>query len=175
MRKLQNLVLIFFLSTFIGCLSHHEISFTNQWYNSRILKNPYKDWYHHLLDNGINKYTIKDDSIFASFLGMDHIYLRLCWSYLEPQERKFDWHYIDEVVEKYVPKGYKISFRISCSETGSYPGSVGEEVMECNMTPNWIQKAGAKGTIVDRGNGRTKSWVPKWDDPVFSRKARPIS
>jgi hypothetical protein len=56
-----------------------------------------------MLDNGIDKYLIADDSVFLSFPGMDHLYLRLAWAYLEPAEGKFDWSYIDDIVEKYVP------------------------------------------------------------------------
>ena len=171
MKIIQSLLAF----AFIALLSvgwkpiNKEVSFKHNWDTVRVLKNPYKGWYHHQLDNGISKYPIKNDSIFNSFPGMDHIYLRLCWSYLEPKEGEFDWSYIDRVVEKYVPKGYKISFRISCSETGTYPNSVGEQVDGVQYaTPSWVEKAGAKGTIAD--NGRTKHWVPKWSDPIYLEK-----
>ncbi len=145
------------------------IDFKSDWDTVRVLKNPYKGWYHHLLDNGINKYAIKDDNLFLSFPGMDHLYLRLAWNYLEPGEGKFDWTDIDRIVAKYVPKGYKISFRISCSETGSYPDSFGELTDGVHYaTPSWVRKAGAEGTVVD--NGRIRFWVPKWDDPVYLEK-----
>jgi hypothetical protein len=151
----------------LGQSQDRTIDFTSQWDTIRVLKNPYKGWYQHLLDNGINQYAIKNDSVFASFPGMDHLYLRLAWSYLEPIEGKYDWSYIDKVVEKYVPKGYYISFRISCSETGIYPNNVGEQVDGVQYaTPSWVEKAGAKGTIA----GKRKSWVPKWDDSVFLEK-----
>jgi hypothetical protein len=165
MRSLIILFSFIVLLALSGCSSQTEISFTNNWDTVRVLKNPYKGWYHHLLDNGINKYAIKSDSIFRSFPGMDHLYLRLAWSYLEPKEGKYDWHRIDEVVDKYVPLGYKISFRISSSETGSYPGSVGQEQNGIQYaTPVWVAKAGAKGTVV------RKHWVPKWGDPVYLSK-----
>lgn len=145
------------------------IDFTSKWDTVRVLKNPYKGWYHHMLDNGIKRYAITDDLLFATFPGMDHLYLRLAWSYLEPGEGEFDWTYIDRVVEKYVPKGYKISFRITCSETGPYPDAVGELSDGVNYaTPGWVRKAGAEGTVVD--NGKIKLWVPKWDDPVYLEK-----
>ena len=82
------------------------------WDAKRVLKNPEKGWYHHLLDNGVNSYAIRDEAIFRAFPGMDHLYLRLAWSYLEPEEGKYDWHRIDEVVQRYVPLGYKIAFRL---------------------------------------------------------------
>jgi len=168
-KNLYYLFTIALLSIFTGCSSHKEISFVNQWDTLRVLKNPHKGWYHHLLDNGIENYKIKNDSVFNSFPGMDHLYLRLAWSYLEPEEGKYDWHYIDEVVAKYVPKGYHISFRITSKETGSYPGSVGQESNGVQYaTPYWVQKDGAKGTVAECWGKR--SWVPKWDDPVYLEK-----
>lgn len=54
-----------------------------------------------MLDNGINKYLIQDEKDLTTFPGMDHLYLRLAWAYLEPEEGKFDWSYIDDIAEKY--------------------------------------------------------------------------
>ncbi len=150
-------------------LTPQTIDFKPQWDTIRVLKNPYKGWYHHLLDNGIDKYAIKDETVFKAFPGMDHLYLRLAWSYLEPAEGQYDWHRIDEVVNKYVPLGYKISFRITSKETGSYPGSVGQELNGTQYaTPTWVEKAGAKGVMTEVWN--TKSWTPKWGDPVYLEK-----
>ena len=149
--------------------SFQTINFKPSWDTLRVLKNPHKGWYHHLLDNGISTYAINDEQLFRSFPGMDHLYLRLAWSYLEPEEGKYDWHRIDEVVEKYVPLGYKIAFRISSKETGSFPESVGQELDGVQYaTPGWVMKAGAKGTISTVWN--TKSWAPDWDDSVYLEK-----
>lgn len=173
MKTIRNFFILFalFIISANGSVQSQDqnIDFTSQWDTIRVLKNPFKGWYHHLLDNGIRRYAINDDSLFTAFPGMDHIYLRLAWSYLEPEEGKFDWTDIDRVVAKYVPQGFKISFRISCSETGTYPDSFGEQVDGVNYaTPSWVKKAGAKGTIIN--NGRIKFWVPKWDDPVYLEK-----
>jgi len=169
--RLINIYFSFLLIIVLsGCSSRKEITFTDRWDTLRVLNNPHKGWYHHLLDNGISKYPIKSDSVFASFPGMDHLYLRLAWSYLEPKEGKFDWHYIDDVKEKYVPKGYNIAFRITCSETGTYPDNVGEEVAGVQYAaPSWVKKAGAKGTTIKSRNGNMV-WVPNWDDPVYLEK-----
>ncbi len=145
------------------------IDFTANWDTLRVLKNPHKGWYHHLLDNGITTYAINNEQLFRSFPGMDHLYLRLAWSYLEPEEGKYDWHRIDEVVEKYVPLGYKIAFRISSKETGYFPESVGQELDGVQYaTPVWVMNAGAKGSVVE--NGGIKSWTPDWDDPIYLEK-----
>lgn len=141
----------------------------SQWDTLRPLANPDKGWYHHQLDNGIDKYQIASDSVLATFPGMDHLYLRLCWAYLEPEEGKYDWSYIDNIVEKYVPLGYGISFRISCKETGGAPGSVPKAVGGIfYATPYWVKQAGAKG--VDRPEFGSPSWTPDWDDPVYLEK-----
>ncbi|MCC6355130.1 MAG: hypothetical protein IT577_14660, partial [Verrucomicrobiae bacterium] len=51
---------------------------------ARALKNPHKGWYHHYPDNHISKYEIARDADLLEFPGMDHLYLRLAWAYLEP-------------------------------------------------------------------------------------------
>ena len=95
---------------------------------------PGKGWYHHLHDNGIYRYQISNDSLFDAFPGMDHIYIRMAWSFLEPEEGEFDWHLIDEVIDKYVPRGYGIAFRITCKERRGYPEAVGQMV-DGSITP----------------------------------------
>lgn len=169
MNKLYFYAALLIFITGTGCTSQKEIHFTENWDTTRVLKNPDKGWYHHLLDNGITTYAIQNDSVFQSFPGMNHLYLRLAWSYLEPKEGQYDWHRIDEVVQKYVPLGYKISFRISSKETGTFPGAVNEQVNGVQYaTPYWVAKAGAKGTVAE--NGGIKSWGPKWDDSVYLQK-----
>jgi hypothetical protein len=169
MKIIKSVIILFVISCNSANHTDRNIDFTSQWDTIRVLENPYKGWYHHLLDNGIGQYQIKDDSIFDAFPGTDHIYLRLAWSYLEPKEGKFDWSYINRVVTKYVSNGYKVSFRISCSETGKYPDNFGEQLNGVlYATPSWVEKAGAKGVIhTEEG---IKSWIPKWDDPVFLKK-----
>ena len=169
--KRTGLILIVLL--LVSCISNKNTvrikEFHPLWDTVRVLSNPGKGWYHHLLDNGISKYKIRNDSIFFSFPGMDHLYLRLAWSYLEPEEGIFNWQVIDTIIDKYVPLGYGISFRITSKETGKFPGSVNQEVAGVQYaTPFWVVKAGAGGSVAER-NG-TKSWVPDWDDPVYLKK-----
>ena len=170
---MKNLYWLFLFGLLTACSSPkpslQTVDFKVNWDTIRVLKNPNKGWYHHLLDNGVDKYPIKNDSVFAAFPGMDHLYLRLAWSYLEPKEGIYDWHRIDEIVAKYVPLGYKISFRITSKETGTYPGSVGQELNGVQYaTPIWVQKAGAKGIASE--NDGSKSWTPDWSDPVYLQK-----
>jgi hypothetical protein len=162
-----TLIVLTFLTVYITQAQKTDLS--SKWDTVRSLANPDKGWYHHMLDNGIGKYGLKDESELKAFPGMDHLYLRLAWAYLEPEEGKFDWSYIDNIVEKYVPLGYGISFRISCKETGGKPNSVPEEVNGVfYATPSWVEKAGAKGVVPTQYG--SKSWTPDWDDPVFLEK-----
>jgi len=141
----------------------------NKWDTIRPLANPDKGWYHHMLDNGIHKYLIQDEKDLTGFPGMDHLYLRLAWAFLEPEEGKFDWSYIDNIVEKYVPLGFKISFRISCKETGKLNEAVPVEIDGIRYaTPYWVVQAGAKGT--ERPEFGGPDWTPKWNDSIYLQK-----
>ena len=149
-----------------------KIDFRPQWDSTRVLINPLKGWYHHIIDNGIHRYAIENDSLFYAFPGMDHLYIRLAWSFLEPEEGQYDWSRIDEIVDKYVPKGYGISFRITSKERGAYPTRVAQKVDGVNYaTPYWVQEAGAKGMVsLSRNSDSIYAWSPDWDDPVYLEK-----
>ena len=41
----------------------------DKWDTIRPLVNPDKGWYHHMLDNGINKYLIQDEKDLTGFLA----------------------------------------------------------------------------------------------------------
>lgn len=152
------------------CLS---VDYRNQWDTLRVLSNPHKGWYHHYYSNGTWNYglTAEEDGLLRSFPGMDHIYLRLAWSYFEKKEGVYDWSLIDNIVNKYVPMGYGISLRITCHETGSAPNAVGQNVGGRNYaTPYWVRQAGAKGTDIPKGGSTAKCWCPDYGDPIFLEK-----
>lgn len=171
---MKSLALIPLFGLLLSCsagrdFKQNKTDLTTNWDTLRPLVNPDKGWYHHMLDNGVWKYLIQDEEGFRSFPGMDHLYLRLAWAFLEPEEGKYDWSYIDDIVDKYVPLGYKISFRISCKETGEAPKAVPVEINGIRYaTPYWVVQAGAKG--IERPEYGSASWTPVWDDPVFLEK-----
>jgi hypothetical protein len=163
-------ILFFVFACSNSSIKKTKVNLENHWDTIRPLPNPDKGWYHHMLDNGVHKYLIQDDNDLLRFPGMDHLYLRLCWAFLEPEEGKFDWSYIDNIVDKYVPMGYGISFRISCKETGGAPGSVPKEINGVRYaTPYWVKQAGARGIDCPEF-GSNCSWTPDWNDPVFLEK-----
>jgi hypothetical protein len=165
------LILPILLLLLISCNRERMVTvdLTPAWDTTRVLENPDKGWYHHMLDNGIGKYLIRDEELFHSFPGLDHLYLRLAWAYLEPEEGVYNWEVIDTIIDRYVPMGYGISFRISCKETGWVPNSIPVQINGVGYaTPPWVREAGAKGTVP--GEYGPPVWTPDWDDPVFLDK-----
>jgi hypothetical protein len=142
------------------------VDFRPFWDEATPLANPHKGWYHHYFDNGVDKYLPKDDVELSGFPGMDHIYLRLAWSYLEPEEGRFNWPVVDAPIEKWTAKGMGVAFRISCKETGT------NRAEQQFATPRWVRDAGAKGGHYSKGvaAGPEAPWEPVYDDPVFLAK-----
>ena len=130
---------------------------------TRLLINPHKGWYHHYPDNHPNKYHVARDADLLEFPGMDHLYLRLAWAYLEPKEGQFDWGVIDRIIEKWTAHGLGVAFRISCKETST------DRIEQQFATPRWVMEAGAQGGHYRMGNaaGPEGPWEPVFDDPVF--------
>ena len=98
---------------------------------------------------------------------MDHIYLRFAWSYLEPEEGKFNWSVLDEMVEKWTAKGYGISIRITSKETGTKP------IEQQYATPLWVKEAGCKGEYYRRHKepgDASFPWEPVFNDPIYLDK-----
>ncbi|OLA84491.1 MAG: hypothetical protein BHW65_06455 [Verrucomicrobia bacterium CAG:312_58_20] len=125
--------------------------------SERVLFNPDKGWYHHYYDNTLGRYLGSDESI-AAIPNMHHLFLRFAWSFLEPEEGKFNWALIDDIAGKWYPRGVKVSLSITCNETGiKY------------ATPKWVFDAGAKGNIVKARWG-DEIVEPQIDDPVFMEK-----
>jgi hypothetical protein len=129
------------------------------------LVNPGMGWQLHHYDNGIVRYGLElepSDTV-DDFPGMGSIYLRLAWSYLEPEEGKFNWSFVDTPMQRWVAKGKQVAFRFSCSESGA---------TQPFATPEWVRKAGAKGYFVSRKgiDPEGKIWEPDYDDPIFLEK-----
>jgi len=124
---------------------------------NRILCNPDKGWYHHYYDNCLEKY-LGDDKDIEKIPNLHHLFLRFAWSFLEPEEGKFNWALIDQQVEKWSAKGVKISLSITAQETG-----------EPYATPKWVVDAGAKGGFYNP-YGSHKVFEPEFDDPIFLQK-----
>jgi hypothetical protein len=143
-----------------------EFNMKPSWDQDVALANPHKGWYHHFPDNGLYNYRVAQDKDLLEIPGMDHVYIRLAWSYLEPKEGVFNWALIDDMIARWRKHGLGIAFRISCQESGTDP------VEQQYATPRWVVEAGARGGHYRYGEaaGPDAPWEPLFDDPVFLEK-----
>jgi hypothetical protein len=96
------------------------------------------------------------------FPGISTVYLRVPWSMLEPEEGKFNWALFDTPAQRWIARGKRVAMRVTCSES-----------MIRYATPEWVQKAGAKGRNFFVGLGPREDgplWDPDFADPVFLAK-----
>lgn len=130
------------------------------------LRNPGMGWNFHHYDNAINRYGVHlapSDTV-DDFPGATVIYLRLAWSYLEPEESRYNWSILDTPAQRWAAKGFQIALRISCAESSA---------QQPYATPEWVRRAGAKGHFYTPGKGidpNGSHWEPVYDDPVFLGK-----
>jgi len=129
------------------------------------LINPGMGWMFQHYDNNISTYTVNlapSDGV-DEFPGVSSVYIRLAWSYLEPEEGKFNWAIVDTPMQKWVSKGKTIAFRFTTSEG---------RPSEAYATPRWVEKAGAKGYHLAGGRITPDGPVfePDFDDPIFLEK-----
>ena len=97
------------------------------------------------------------------------MYFRLAWSYLEPEEGRFNWTIVDTPMQKWIAAGKKVAFRFTTSEG---------RASEANgyATPKWVEQAGAKGYHLKDGKISPDGpvWEPDFNDPIFLRKLRQL-
>ncbi len=127
------------------------------------LVNPGLGWVLHYYDNIPENYGSKlapADTV-DDFPGLTVVYLRIPWSYVEPEEGRFNWSVVDTPAQRWIAKGKQVAFRFSCTESWMRWA-----------TPEWVQKAGAKGYNFKPGQETPTGpfWEPEYDDPVFLEK-----
>ena len=131
--------------------------------DGRALVNPGMGWVLHHFDNSLVNYgsRLAAADPLPDFPGLSTVYLRLAWSYLEPEEGRFRWEIVDSPAQRWIARGKAIALRFTASE--GEPG-VG--------TPAWVRDKGAKGYCFEAGRGVVAdrpgcTWEPDFDDPVF--------
>ena len=126
------------------------------------LVNPGMGWVLHYYDNTLRYYgpLLEPTDDCSGFPGLSTVYFRLAWSHLEPVKGRFNWSLIDGPAQRFIDRGLKVAFRISCSESHDIHYA----------TPQWVRDAGAQGTDWYAGRDRKwHNWEPRFDDPVFLR------
>jgi hypothetical protein len=132
--------------------------------DGRPLLNPGMGWTMHFYSNIPKNYGSKlaaSDTL-DGFPGCSTVYLRIPWAYVEPEEGVFNWAILDTPAQRWIARGGKVAFRITCSESWLR-----------FATPEWVKNAGAKGVFWDYGKGVSETgafWDPDFADPVFLAK-----
>ena len=132
--------------------------------HGKALVNPSMGWTLHFYSNLLSNYGSKlaaSDTI-EDFPGVSVVYLRLPWSFLEPAEGKFDWSVVDTPAQRWIARGRRVAFRITCCESWMR-----------YATPKWVADAGAKGYDFTPGKGAREGgqyWEPDYGDKVFLAK-----
>jgi hypothetical protein len=131
--------------------------------HGRALVNPGMGWQVQHYDNDIRRYTLDLDPSdrLDDFPGIGSAYIRLAWSYIEPEEGRFNWPIVDTAVQRWTSQGKQVAFRFTCAESHRD---------QPYATPEWVRKAGAKGHFFDPSKGLVENgpmWEPDYDDPVF--------
>lgn len=147
-----------------GPLSAQERVTVNPIDDGRALSNPGMGWTLHFYSNVPRNYGsgLAPSDALEWFPGCSTIYLRIPWAYVEPEEGVFNWAILDTPAQRWIARGGKVAFRITCSENWLR-----------HATPEWVKQAGAKGVFWDYGKGVSENgafWDPDFVDPVFLAK-----
>lgn len=132
--------------------------------HGRALLNPGMGWTMHFYSNVPQNYGsgLAASDTLDWFPGCTTVYLRIPWAYVEPEEGRFNWAILDTPAQRWIAKGGKVAFRITCSESWLR-----------FATPEWVKQAGSKGVFWDYGKGPSETgafWDPDFADPAFLEK-----
>lgn len=131
--------------------------------HGRALVNPSMGWTFHHYSNIIENYgsRLELSDTLDDFPGLSTIYLRLPWSFIEPEEGKFRWSIVDAPSQRWISRGLRVAFRFSTTESWLR-----------HATPEWVKDAGANGYEFRPGRREAGGpfWEPDYGDPVFLRK-----
>ena len=121
--------------------------------HGKALINPGMGWTMHFYSNVMANYgsRLEPSDTLDYFPGLSVVYLRIPWSFVEPQKNKFAWETLDTPAQRWIDKGKKVAFRITATESWLY-----------HATPKWVFDEGAVGYDVDN-----QVFEPDYDHPLF--------
>ena len=119
------------------------------------LINPSMGWTMHFYSNVPSNYgsQLEAEDVLDDFPGLSTVYLRLPWAFIEPEEGKFNWEWLDTPARRWISVGKKVALRLTATENWTQSG-----------TPEWVFQAGAKYYTVDNYK------EPEYDDSIFLQK-----
>jgi len=159
-----SMMLLLLVASEVGALGGDARTVVHPKDTGAPLENPGMGWVFHYYDNAPRNYGSKLEAsdMLDDFPGLTVIYLRIPWCYVEPEEGRFNWSVVDTPAQRWIAKGKQVAFRFSCSESWMR-----------YATPQWVEKAGAKGHNFRVSKGVAEDgpfWEPDYDDPIFLEK-----
>lgn len=122
--------------------------------------NPGMGWVLYYYSHGPDHYgrKLKPSETLEEFPGISTVYMRIAWSYVEPEEDQYNWSILDAPAQRWIEKGKRIGLCITASES-----------WKRWATPEWVKNDGAAGKEFrfQFASSKRKMWAPQWDDPVF--------
>jgi hypothetical protein len=128
------------------------------------LINPGMGWAFHYYSGrtGNYGYYLDPSDSLDWFPGCSVVYMRIPWTFIEPEEGVYNWTVFDTPAQRFISRGKKISMRINCCEHW-IPWA----------TPKWLMEKGAKGVWFIKGKGpdpKGQLWEPDYLDPIYLEK-----
>ncbi len=168
MKRLQIILCALMLLCIAGSLRGEELVTVHTADTGVALVNPGMGWTMHFYSNVPGNYGSKLEpwDTVDDFPGLSTVYLRIPWAFIEPEEGQFNWAILDTPAQRWIARGKRIALRLTCSESWMK-----------YATPEWVKKAGAKGTFYQKNKGRVEKsglWDPFFDDPIFLKKTRSL-
>lgn len=123
--------------------------------NGKALINPNMGWVTYFYSNLYQNYgsQLEPSDTVSYFPGMNTVFLRLPWAFIEPEEKRYVWEILDTPAQRWIERGGQVAICITATENWMGSG-----------TPTWVYDAGAEKYEVD---GYLE---PDYDDPIFLEK-----
>ncbi|WP_372934273.1 DUF4832 domain-containing protein [Mariniphaga sediminis] len=128
------------------------------------LTNPGMGWVFHYYSGrtGNYGYHLEPSDSLDWFPGCSVVYMRIPWTFVEPEEGFYNWTVFDTPAQRFIAKGKKLAIRINpCEHWITW------------ATPRWVKSAGAKGVFFNHREGPSEKgnlWDPDYLDPGFIEK-----
>ena len=134
-------------------LINNELNSISPHDHGKALVNPSMGWTMHFYSNSMTIYgsQLEPSDTVDDFPGLSVVYLRIPWSFVEPQKNKFAWETLDTPAQRWIDKGKKVAFRITATESWMY-----------YATPKWVFDEGVTGYDVER-----QILEPDYGHPLF--------
>lgn len=145
--------------------------------NGLALVNPHMGWTMHFYSNILDNYGSKLDpaDTLDDFPGLNTVYLRVPWAFVEPEEGRFVWELLDTPAQRWIDKGCMVAFRISAMESWLYSATPnGSSRLEPRDTTSTATTR-SPNTTTPYSSPRSRLSSAPWPSDTTVRRMSPLS